>query len=73
MKRYILFTGSNYYPSGGWEDFNATSDDIADLADIIKADFTEQELNTWWHILDTKTMDIIYDIPLPSRTRQMGS
>ena len=21
MQRYLLFMGSNYYPSGGWEDF----------------------------------------------------
>jgi hypothetical protein len=28
-KRYLLFTGRNYYPGGGWEDFVAAFDEYA--------------------------------------------
>lgn len=28
MKRYALFTFSEYYPAGGWEDFKGSFDSI---------------------------------------------
>lgn len=34
MKRYALFGGENYYPSGGWGDFLATADSIDELRPI---------------------------------------
>lgn len=31
LKRYVLFTFSNYYPCGGQNDMRATSDDVIEL------------------------------------------
>lgn len=28
MKRYLVFAGDDYYPSGGWNDFRDDFDDI---------------------------------------------
>lgn len=38
MKRYVLFAGEAHYPAGGWQDFIATSDDLAPLKAMIKWD-----------------------------------
>lgn len=35
MKRYLLFAGDNYYPSGGMYDFVFSSDDINSLKAIV--------------------------------------
>lgn len=28
MKRYLVFAGKSYYPSGGWSDFRSSFDDL---------------------------------------------
>lgn len=54
MKRYLLFCGYQYYPSGGWEDFAGSYDSIREaILSIIDIHFD------WYHIVDTETMDII--------------
>ena len=30
MKRYALFTGDDYYPRGGWDDFKGSFDTVED-------------------------------------------
>ncbi len=53
MKRYLLFAGSCYYPSGGWSDFENSFDtleeavDAAESLNVTKAD--------WAHIIDKET------------------
>lgn len=54
MKRYLLFSGINYYPNGGWSDFNTDSKILTDLQKIAKT--FEYD---WWHIVDTYTMKIV--------------
>ncbi len=29
MKRYLVFAFNNYYPKGGWEDFQDSFDDLS--------------------------------------------
>lgn len=31
MKRYLLFKGVDYYPSGGWEDFKGDYDSVDEI------------------------------------------
>jgi len=49
MKRYLVFKGDQYYPSGGWADF-ADSFDTLDDAFIALASWRQD----WWHIIDTR-------------------
>jgi hypothetical protein len=54
MKRYLLFGGERYYPSGGWEDFREDFDRRTD------ANNAALKLHSdWWQIVDTKTKKII--------------
>jgi hypothetical protein len=53
MKRYLLFSGSNYYASGGWNDFREDYDTLEEAKEGLRI---HQE--QWWQIVDitTKTM-----------------
>lgn len=62
--RYWLFFGDEYYPCGGMEDFLAASDSIDELRArseswewATKKEFDPR--SHWWHIVDTKTADIV--------------
>ncbi len=39
MKRYILFGYDGYYPRGGWNDFIASFDTVAEAFDAIRRDY----------------------------------
>jgi len=55
--RYQLFSGYEYYPSGGWLDYRCGSSDLAEL--ITKAEELLEEISfSWWHIVDLKTGEI---------------
>ncbi len=51
MKRFLLFTGFNYYPSGGWDDF-ANSFDTAEEAKVVGEHFINNQCGDWAHIVD---------------------
>lgn len=51
MKRYVLFTGDNYYPSGGFYDFNGAYEILED-AKSAGLEFFEKSYSGWWHVLD---------------------
>ena len=55
MKRYWLFAGSNYYPSGGMEDFKECSDSL----DYLKGYILRMEFAEWAHIYDFEKNKII--------------
>jgi hypothetical protein len=50
MKRYLIFAGSNYYPSGGWDDFRGSTDTLDEATSIAKGG-----RHDWWHVVDTHT------------------
>lgn len=54
MKRYLLFKGYEYYPSGGWLDFAGTFDTIAEAK-------TNAKNCDWWHIVDSKNGQTVED------------
>ena len=75
MKRYLVFFGAEYYPSGGMNDFLTDCDSIEDgkikIAERIKSLFVENgdsaieqyEYNkkyNWAHIYDTEERKEVY-------------
>lgn len=60
MKRYFLFAGENYYPSGGFGDFRKDADNIEELKEVF---FNEFKWCDWCHILDTQTGLIVDTFP----------
>jgi hypothetical protein len=50
VKRYLLFYGDNYYPSGGWDDFKGDFDSV----DEAKVAF-EKQREDWGHVVDVAT------------------
>ena len=60
MKRYLLFTGNQYYPSGGMEDFKGSFDTV-DGAKTAIPDVGVCEGYEWGHIYDTEKMEILLE------------
>jgi hypothetical protein len=56
MKRFLLFVGDYYYPSGGWYDLQ----DSFDTVEIAKG-FTKTGDWTWFHIVDSQTGIIVLE------------
>jgi hypothetical protein len=56
VKRYLLFAGKYYYPSGGWDDLEDTSDDLNALHEKARAMESSKQ---WWQIVDTQTLQKI--------------
>ena len=52
MKRFLVFSGTDYYPGGGVEDFD-TDFDTLEYAKMFQIDSGHE----WANILDTKTGD----------------
>lgn len=50
MKRYALFAGDNYYPSGGWNDLIDTFDIEEEIYEYVKGAGFD-----WFHIVDLQT------------------
>lgn len=55
MKRYLLFAGQEYYPSGGWFDFRGSYDDCEAAVDVSKTLGTVWESYWWYHVVDSTT------------------
>jgi len=57
MKRYLLFCGDRYYPSGGWEDFKGSFNSIEDAIAAAQG-FAETHdsflVCDWYHVVDTQ-------------------
>ena len=51
-KRYLLFYGDAYYPSGGWDDFKGYFDTVEEaLKEVSKGSFKPD----WYQIVDDET------------------
>lgn len=42
VKRYLLFYGDNYYPSGGWGDFQGDFDSLDDAVEAAETGNTPE-------------------------------
>lgn len=57
MKRYLVFAGSFYYPSGGGNDFVFATDDLEEARE--KRHRSKKQGYDWSHIFDNETLEII--------------
>lgn len=53
MKRFLLFTGQDYYPFGGWEDFAGSFATVGEALARVSSGVD------WWHVVDTETMKAV--------------
>lgn len=58
LKRFLVFGGSRYYPSGGWEDFKGSFDTLEECTKPKDID-GDIYWTDWWHIVDTEAGQII--------------
>ncbi len=60
MKQFLLFAGDQYYPSGGWSDFQGDFDSVdAAKAHLPLVQEVQRLRSPWWQIVDTKTFSIV--------------
>ena len=61
VKRYLLFGGYQYYPSGGWHDFVTSFDDPKEAVAFASTSTSRTMTGTvgydWWHLVDTETWE----------------
>jgi len=60
MKKWLVFLGDDYYPSGGARDFVDSFDDQDEAIKFAKTQ--KQTRYDWAHIADRDTMQIIFSI-----------
>jgi len=56
MRRYLLFAGDQYYPAGGWHDFQGSFDSVAEA----KEDYERHRWLKYWdwgHVVDAETQE----------------
>ena len=58
MKRYMIFSGENYYPAGGMEDFVTSSDDIDEAIATAKEEVLE---HCWVSVFDSVEMMELFE------------
>lgn len=57
MKRYLLFAGDHYYPSGGMDDFIKDFDTQNEA--MVEAHIIAGDSFRWWHIWDSEMREIV--------------
>jgi hypothetical protein len=56
MKRYLLFAGDEYYPTGGWGDFISDFDTLEEAKkDLLSGRFDKD----WYQIVDTQNKEVV--------------
>jgi hypothetical protein len=56
MKRFLLFAGDTYYPSGGWRDFQG---DYESVEDAFRSLARKRSSFEWYQVVDWKTREIV--------------
>ena len=70
MNRYLVFTGENIDPEGGWQDFLVSSNEITDvkkeLFDFLVPEelgfFLDTYTESWATIVDLETEEIVWSL-----------
>lgn len=65
--RYLLFSGEDYYPLGGWSDFVR---DFDTPEEAMGYRVPSSRGSDWAHIVDTEDGDIIYERGSPGGWRR---
>lgn len=58
MKRYLLFLFDDYYPQGGWGDFQGDFDSV-EAALLAEADMSPSRFDTR-QVVDTESKKVVY-------------
>jgi hypothetical protein len=53
MKQFLLFAGYNYYPTGGWYDFQGSYATLEEAREAAAS--WPRAKDNWWHIIDNQT------------------
>ncbi len=65
MARFVVFGGSNYYPSGGFRDFLGEASTLAEAERLAVSSldemFKESPIGSWAHIVDTSMRVVVWD------------
>jgi hypothetical protein len=59
MKRYLVFSGADCRPWGGWGDFHKAFDDRA-AAEQLAANEDDLNAGYWAHVVDLETLRIVW-------------
>lgn len=60
LKRYLLFAGSQYYPSGGWDDLKGSFDTLEEaVAAGDHVDDLSIRDHDWFQVVDSMTGEIV--------------
>lgn len=62
---FLCFAGNNYYPSGGWDDFQGAYPTVE--AAVEKAE--SLEYCDWYHVVDATTLTVVNYNGFPSREK----
>lgn len=62
VNRYLVFAGFYYYPSGGFDDFYASSDQKESAIELAKQAMVR---NDWVQVIDMHLEQEIYGLPNP--------
>lgn len=55
MKRFLVFAGDDYYPTGGWDDFVGDCDTLAEATALV-----EKRHRDWAHCADLEGGPVRY-------------
>jgi len=58
MNRYLLFSGDDYYPSGGWQDFRGDFETIEKAKEHFLVD--KDGNRDWMHVVDSTDGRIVF-------------
>jgi hypothetical protein len=60
MSKYLLFSGDDYYPSGGWCDYSGAFPTVEAAIEAAQAANIQgfQECD-WWHVVDAESREIV--------------
>lgn len=61
MKRFALFAGLDFYPSGGWRDQVGTFDDLASAIASGMATLADVAEWRWAHVVDLTTGETLWE------------
>jgi hypothetical protein len=61
IDRYIIFSGHNYYPSGGWADYQGSAPDFFSMKDkVMELRRIEMKNHEWLQVIDLTSGDEVW-------------
>ena len=54
---FLVFAGEEYYPGGGWNDFQGTAESVDAARSVVEANTDSND--SWYHIVDGSSLKIV--------------